>query len=220
MPDALSCSAFRVITAHDRHQPAGVHLDDEGIHPVFPGERPWVVHQHSVNRRPDRRGFQLDLSRREVGAGGLERKHGVELNQVGIGMKIVEPGGMKTDFVTRSPDFNSLPPVVPSSTWQQCIPRCARWRPRSGRRSHAGKDGMISPLWSARLRRKHPRDVDPRRCGIRAPARPGPARAPLRCNHYANGEPATCNAQRPRGHRSIYGLSRKAIRFDPARSVK
>ena len=32
-----------------------------------------------------------------------------ELNQVGIGMKIVEPGGMKTDFFTRSLDVGRHP---------------------------------------------------------------------------------------------------------------
>ncbi len=37
-----------------------------------------------------------------------------ELNQFGIGMKIIEPGGMKTDFFTRSfdvgrhPDYDTL----------------------------------------------------------------------------------------------------------------
>ena len=32
-----------------------------------------------------------------------------ELNQLGIGMKIVEPGGMKTDFFTRSFDVGRHP---------------------------------------------------------------------------------------------------------------
>ena len=32
-----------------------------------------------------------------------------ELGQLGIGMKIVEPGGMKTDFFTRSMDVGSHP---------------------------------------------------------------------------------------------------------------
>jgi NAD(P)-dependent dehydrogenase (short-subunit alcohol dehydrogenase family) len=40
---------------------------------------------------------------------GWSESMAFELNQVGIGMKIVEPGGMKTDFFTRSPDIGRHP---------------------------------------------------------------------------------------------------------------
>jgi short-subunit dehydrogenase len=40
---------------------------------------------------------------------GWSESMAFELNQLGIGMKIVEPGGMKTDFFTRSLDVGRHP---------------------------------------------------------------------------------------------------------------
>ncbi len=40
---------------------------------------------------------------------GWSESMAFELSQVGIGMKIIEPGGMKTDFFTRSPDVGRHP---------------------------------------------------------------------------------------------------------------
>jgi short-subunit dehydrogenase len=40
---------------------------------------------------------------------GWNESMAFELNQVGIAMKIVEPGGMKTDFVTRPADIGRHP---------------------------------------------------------------------------------------------------------------
>jgi NAD(P)-dependent dehydrogenase (short-subunit alcohol dehydrogenase family) len=55
-----------------------------------------------------RRSFQLHLSRHEMGEGWSESM-AFELNEFGIGIKTIEPGGMKTDFSTRSFDTGRHP---------------------------------------------------------------------------------------------------------------
>ena len=60
---------------------------------------------------------------------GWSESMAFELNQLGIGMKILEPGGMKTDFFTRSFDTADIRPMTRwlTRSWRQS-PIRSRWR--------------------------------------------------------------------------------------------
>jgi NAD(P)-dependent dehydrogenase (short-subunit alcohol dehydrogenase family) len=65
------------------------------------GEESRHVHQHDVDRRADTGAFNSIYHATKWALEGWSENMAFELNQFGIGMKTVSPGGMKTDFFTR-----------------------------------------------------------------------------------------------------------------------
>jgi len=92
-----------------KYQHVGGDPHNEGFHPIFQTKESRIVHQYHVDWRTSDGSFQLHLSRDEMGAEGWSESMASELNQFGIGIKTIEPGGMKTDFFTRSFDTGRHP---------------------------------------------------------------------------------------------------------------